>query len=107
MRHVTGYLALAALVFAVPLHERSLRSTPAQLAQGDVPVSGYVRSNGRYVQPHMQGARDGNPYNNFSFPGNVNPYTGKVATGNPDTYLRRYDVDTSTPYHTWNGYQSR
>ena len=33
---------------------------------------------------------DGNPYNNWSFPGNTNPYTGKTATGDPAAYLRGY-----------------
>ncbi|WP_205513093.1 hypothetical protein [Longitalea arenae] len=33
---------------------------------------------------------DGNPYNNWSYPGNTNPYTGKVAGGDPDTYLSNY-----------------
>jgi hypothetical protein len=56
----------------------------------DVHVRGYFRKDGTYVQPHYRSAPDGNPYNNFSFPGNVNPYTGKVAPGNPDTYLQRY-----------------
>ena len=57
---------------------------------GDVYVKGYYRNDGTYVQPHFRSAPDGNPYNNWSFPGNVNPYTGKVAPGNPDTYLKRY-----------------
>ena len=26
----------------------------------------------------------------FGFPENVNPYTGKVAPGNPETYLKNY-----------------
>ena len=55
-----------------------------------VRVRGYYRKNGTYVQPHYRSNPDGNPYNNWSFPGNVNPYTGKVATGNPDTYLKNY-----------------
>lgn len=38
----------------------------------------------------MRSAPDGNPYNNWSFPGNVNPYTGKVAPGDPATYLKNY-----------------
>ena len=46
--------------------------------------------NGTYVQPHYRSNPDGNPYNNWSFPGNVNPHTGKVATGNPETYIRNY-----------------
>jgi len=55
-----------------------------------VKVRGYYRSNGTYVQPHYRSNPDGNPYNNWSFPGNTNPYTGKVATGNPSTYLKNY-----------------
>src|SRR5579872_6080083 len=59
-------------------------------ARGAVSVHGYFRKDGTYVQPYMRSAPDGNPYNNYSFPGNVNPYTGKTAPGNPDTYLRNY-----------------
>jgi Bacterial SH3 domain len=55
-----------------------------------VKVRGYYRSNGTYVQPHYRSNPDGNPYNNWSYPGNTNPYTGKTATGNPDTYLKNY-----------------
>lgn len=78
MRRVLG------VVFAVAM---LLVSTSAS---AQVHVRGYFRSNGTYVQPHYRSAPDGNPYNNWSFPGNVNPYTGKVATGNPDTYLSNY-----------------
>jgi hypothetical protein len=54
---------------------------------GDVWVHGYWR-NGSYVQGHYRSHPNGNPYDNWSFPGNTNPYTGVTATGNPDTYLR-------------------
>jgi hypothetical protein len=53
-------------------------------------VRGYYRSNGTYVQPHYRTNPDGNPYNNYSFPGNYNPNTGRITPGNPDTYLERY-----------------
>ncbi len=56
---------------------------------GDVWVNGYYR-NGTYVKGHWRSAPDGNPYNNWSFPGNINPYTGRIATGNPETYLKNY-----------------
>jgi len=56
----------------------------------DVWVSGYYRKDGTYVMGHWRSSPDGNPYNNWSFPGNINPYTGKVATGNPETYLKNY-----------------
>lgn len=55
-----------------------------------VHVKGYYRKDGTYVQPHWRSSPDGNPYNNWSYPGNVNPYTGKVAGGNSSTYLNNY-----------------
>ena len=55
-----------------------------------VRVKGYYRKDGTYVRPHYRTAPDGNPYNNYSYPGNYNPNTGKVTTGNPSTYLQRY-----------------
>jgi len=65
----------------------------------DVKVSGYYRKDGTYVQGYWRSDPDSNPYNNWSFPGNVNPYTGKVASGNPETYLRNYyDSNNSDIY---------
>ncbi len=57
---------------------------------GDVPVKGYFRQDGTYVQPHMRSAPDSNPYNNYGMPGNYNPNTGTITPGNPETYLERY-----------------
>src|SRR5689334_20087517 len=48
---------------------------------GAVHVRGYYRKDGTYVEPHYRSAPDGIPYNNYSFPGNYNPFTGKTATG--------------------------
>lgn len=55
-----------------------------------VRVRGYFRKDGTYVQPHVRSAPDGNPYNNYSFPGNYNPNTGTITPGNSESYLRRY-----------------
>jgi hypothetical protein len=55
-----------------------------------VSVKGYYRKDGTYVQPHYRSNPDGNPYNNWSFPGNTNPYTGETATGAPNAYLNNY-----------------
>lgn len=49
----------------------------------DQMVSGYTRSNGTYVEPYHRSAPDGNPYNNYSTQGNVNPYTGQMGHKNP------------------------
>jgi len=70
---------------------------PAIDVDAAVSVRGYFRKDGTYVKPHYRSAPDGNPYNNWSFPGNTNPYTGKVAPGNPSTYLDNYyDRGTSS-----------
>ena len=60
------------------------------IADASVRVKGYYRKDGTYVQPHYRSNPDGNPYNNWSYPGNTNPYTGETAPGNPDTYLENY-----------------
>jgi hypothetical protein len=59
-------------------------------ASAAVHVNGYYRKDGTYVAPHYRSDPDSSPYNNWSYPGNVNPYSGKVAPGNPDTYLKNY-----------------
>lgn len=69
----------------------------------DVWVNGYTKSNGTYVQGHYRSSPDGNPYNNYSYPGNTNPYTGKTATGNTSTYLDNYysNSGTSSLYNSY------
>jgi len=62
----------------------------SELIMGQVSVRGYTRKDGTNVRPHVRSNPDGDPLNNWSYPGNTNPYTGKTATGNPDTYLRNY-----------------
>lgn len=73
-----------------------------------VKVRGYYRKDGTYVKPHYRSKPDGNPYNNWSYPGNTNPYTGKTATGNPETYLRNYydRSSSSSGSSTYNNSQS-
>lgn len=81
-----------------------------------VNVRGYTRKDGTYVAPHFRSDPDGSPYNNYSYPGNFNPNTGKITPGNPDTYLNQYYSNYSggaatyydpTPIcptnSTWNG----
>lgn len=54
-------------------------------------VRGYTRRDGTYVAPHQRTGPDRNPYNNYNFPGNYNPNSGRTTPGNPDTYLDRYN----------------
>jgi len=53
-------------------------------------VRGYYRNDGTYVQPYLRTNPDGNPYNNYNFPGNYNPNTGRITPGNPNSYLNEY-----------------
>lgn len=46
----------------------------------DVYVNGYYRRDGTYVQPHYRSRPDGDPTNNYSYPGNYNPHTGRTAS---------------------------
>jgi hypothetical protein len=50
-------------------------------------VEGYYRRDGTYVQPHQRT----NPDNNYGFPGNVNPNTGRTTPDNSGTYLDNYN----------------
>ncbi|RQQ54279.1 hypothetical protein [Burkholderia stagnalis] len=61
----------------------SLYGGNSNMYGSDQTVSGYTRSDGTYVQPYHRTAPDGNPYNNYSTQGNVNPYTGQPGYKNP------------------------
>lgn len=63
-------------------------------AFADEYVQGYYRKNGTYVQPHYRSSADGNPYNNYSSRGNVNPYTGQVGTKDPNDYYSQGSSDS-------------
>lgn len=64
-------------------------------ASAQVFVDGYFRRDGTYVAPHWRSEPDGNPYNNWSTKGNVNPYTGDMGTRNV------YPQPSYTPPPTW------
>jgi hypothetical protein len=53
------------------------------VTQAQVGVDPSTRKDGTDVGGHYRSNPDGNPYNNWSYPGKVNPYTGKAATGDP------------------------
>jgi uncharacterized membrane protein len=65
------------------------------LAMAQVWVDPYVRKDGTQVGGHYRSSPDGNPYNNWSYPGNTNPYTGRQGTGDPNRYLENYNRNNS------------
>jgi hypothetical protein len=56
-------------------------------------VNGYCRSNGTYVEPYYRSSPNGTVTDNYSFKGNINPYTGQEGTNT-------YSHDASSPYYT-------
>lgn len=40
-------------------------------------VRGYFRNDGTYVQPHYRSSSNNTVTDNYSFKGNINPYTGE------------------------------
>src|SRR5690606_33588714 len=61
------------------------------------------RKDGTYVKSHYRSSPDGNPYNNYSYPGNYNPYTGVTAKGSEEAYSRNYyRVYRTTPGYNYN-----
>src|SRR5580704_18553976 len=55
-------------------------------------VHGYTRSNGTYVRPYYRSSSNGTVRDNFSYRGNINPYTGAAGTN-------RYIHDKTSPYY--------
>lgn len=53
-------------------------------ATAQVHVKGYVKKDGTYVAPHERTAPNDTKMDNYSTKGNVNPYTGKEGTADPE-----------------------
>ena len=61
-------------------------------------VSGYMKSNGTYVQGYERPSPDGDPFNNYDYPGSYNPNTGSITGGSDTTYLNDYYDKSSSDY---------
>jgi hypothetical protein len=78
------------------------------VAQAQVSVDPYTRTDGTYIGEYYRSNSAGNPYNSWSYPGNVNPYTGKQATGDPQRYLEQYqNKNNGQNQYQFNPYQFR
>lgn len=77
----------------------ALAAAFASPAVADQYVNGYMRSDGTYVQPHYRSNPDGNTFNNYSAPGNINPYNGNSGSSyqqpsNPRPFASPYQEGT-------------
>jgi hypothetical protein len=60
--------------------------TSSLLTLAQVHVRGYYRSNGTYVQPHERTRPNHTIKDNYSYPGNYNPNTGRITGGSVNTH---------------------
>ena len=63
-------------------------------------VSGYNRSNGTYVQPHVRTMPNDTNWDNFSTRGNSNPYTGSTGYRARDYSSGAYNYGSGHTIHT-------
>ena len=75
--------------------KRFAPTTPKEIAamrnvnKNWVEVREYIRQNGTAVESHYRTYPDRILTNNFSYPGNYNPNTGRITKGDPVKYLQR------------------
>ena len=91
-RLITVMASVSMLVMALVIFpESSVKPDVASAAcYGSTYVSGYVKSNGTYVSGHYRTCPDSSPYNNYSFPGNYNPNSGRITGGSRSSYIDNY-----------------
>ena len=89
---ITVMVSVSMLVMALVIFpESSVKPDVASAAcYGSTYVSGYFKSNGTYVSGHYRTCPDSSPYNNYSFPGNYNPNSGRITGGSRSSYLDNY-----------------
>ena len=75
------------------------------VAQAQVSVDPYAQKDGTHVGGHSKSNPDGNPYNNWSYPGTANPYTGNQAPGDFNRYLERPQNRNNSGSNGQNPYQ--
>jgi hypothetical protein len=89
---MTVMASVSMLVMALVIFpESSVKPDVASAAcYGSTYVSGYFKSNGTYVSGHSRTCPDSSPYNNYSFPGNHNPNSGRITGGSRSSYIDNY-----------------
>lgn len=68
--------------------------------QKEIQVSGYIKTDGTIVQPHVRTAPDNSFNNNWSTKGNVNPHNGNIGTKTSPSSSSRSTQSNPTFYST-------
>lgn len=69
----------------------------ATSAMAQTSVRGYTKKDGTYVAPHYRSSANSTRNDNYSTKGNVNPYTGKEGTKDPDSSGYSYTPPPTAP----------
>jgi hypothetical protein len=76
-------LAWLVVLLASPLVHSKSPYAGSQGSTNTTPVHGYTKKDGTYVAPYQRTAPNGTQRDNWSSKPNVNPYTGKEGTKEP------------------------
>ena len=75
-------------------------SIPSSVNYNTTSVSGYSRSNGTYVHPHVRTMPNNTNWDNFSTKGNSNPFTGSTGYRARDYSSSAYNYGAGHTIHT-------
>ena len=75
-------------------------SVPSTVNYNTTSVSGYVRSNGTYVDSYIRTMPNSTNWDNFSTQGNSNPYTGSTGYRARDYSSGAYNYGSGHTIHT-------
>ena len=75
-------------------------SVPSTVNYNTTSVSGYSRSNGTYVQPHVRTIPNNTNWDNFSTKGNSNPFTGSTGYRARDYSSEAYNYGAGHTIHS-------
>lgn len=75
-------------------------NTPSTVNFNTTTVSGYIRSNGTYVHPHVRTMPNSTNWDNYSTIGNSNPFTGSTGYRARDYSIDAYNYGVGHTIHT-------
>ncbi len=81
-------------------HTSVSNNMPTFPSNSTTTVSGYTRSNGTYVEPHVRTMPNNTNFDNFSTKGNSNPFTGSTGYRARDYSRDAYNYGAGQVIHT-------
>ena len=103
-QYFTTYEPCQSITYNVPKVTYSVPSVtysiPSSVNFNTTTVSGYTRSNGTYVQPHVRTMPNSTNWDNYSTIGNSNPYTGTPGYRARDYSSNAYNYGAGHTIHT-------